>query len=104
MPGLPGRPRRPADQPGLGAPARDERAVPVPAELGISPDAWRTRARLLAAVPLLHEQTITQVASGLGYSSPASFTAAFSRAFGVPPSVLARSAATVRAARHRPAS
>jgi len=76
----------------------------VRAELGISPDAWRTRARLLAAVPLLHEQTITQVASGLGYSSPASFTAAFSRAFGVPPSVLARSAATVRAARHRPAS
>ena len=61
-------------------------------ELGISPAAWRTRARLLAAVPLLHERTVTQVASQLGYSSPASFTAAFSRTFGVTPSALARSA------------
>ncbi|HSZ43505.1 MAG TPA: helix-turn-helix transcriptional regulator [Trebonia sp.] len=63
-------------------------------ELGISPAAWRTRARLLAGVPLLHELTVTQVASRLGYSSPASFTAAFSRTFGVAPSVLARSAAS----------
>jgi AraC-like DNA-binding protein len=62
----------------------------------MSPAAWRTRARLLAAVPLLHEHTVTQVASRLGYSSPASFTAAFSRTFGVTPSSLGRSA--VRAA------
>jgi AraC-like DNA-binding protein len=63
-------------------------------DLGISPAAWRTRARLLAAVPLLPERTVTEVASRLGYSSPASFTAAFSRTFGVTPSALARPAAT----------
>jgi AraC-like DNA-binding protein/mannose-6-phosphate isomerase-like protein (cupin superfamily) len=60
-------------------------------EVGISPAAWRTRARLLAAVPLLRDRTVTQVASQLGYSSPASFTAAFSRTFGVTPSALAQS-------------
>lgn len=65
-------------------------------ELGISPAAWRTRARLLAAVPLLHERTVTQVASQLGYSTPASFTAAFSRTFGITPSALARSGASPR--------
>ncbi|WP_067175170.1 AraC family transcriptional regulator [Microtetraspora niveoalba] len=58
-------------------------------ETGISPAAWRTRARLVASVPLLRTSTITQVASRLGYSSPASFTAAFSRAFGFAPSALA---------------
>lgn len=62
-------------------------------EMGISPAAWRTRARLLAAVPFLSGHTVTQVASRLGYSSPASFTAAFSRTFGVPPSALARAGA-----------
>ena len=70
-------------------------------ELGISPAAWRTRARLLAAVPLLYERTVTQVALQLGYFSPASFTAAFSRAFGVPPSALARSAGSRRAPAER---
>ncbi|MGI5489980.1 AraC family transcriptional regulator [Microtetraspora malaysiensis] len=57
-------------------------------ETGISPAVWRTRARLVASVPLLRTSTITQVASRLGYSSPASFTAAFSRAFGFAPSTL----------------
>jgi AraC-like DNA-binding protein len=38
---------------------------------------------------MLHEHTVTQVASRLGYSSPASFSAAFSRTFGVTPSALA---------------
>jgi len=57
-------------------------------ELGISPAAWRARARLLAAIPLLRQRTITQVATQLGYSSPAAFTAAFSRTFGTPPSAL----------------
>lgn len=57
-------------------------------ELGTSPAAWRTRARLVAAVPLLRERTVTQVAVRLGYSSPASFTAAFSRTFGMAPSAL----------------
>ncbi|WP_378208998.1 AraC family transcriptional regulator [Actinoallomurus acaciae] len=57
-------------------------------ELGTSPAAWRTRARLVSAVPLLRERTVTQVATRLGYSSPASFTAAFSRTFGMAPSAL----------------
>ncbi|WP_329240985.1 helix-turn-helix transcriptional regulator [Actinoallomurus sp. NBC_01490] len=57
-------------------------------ELGTSPAAWRTRARLVAAIPLLREHTVTQVAVRLGYSSPASFTAAFSRTFGIAPSAL----------------
>lgn len=63
------------------------------AELGLSPAAWRTRARLLAAVPLLREHTVTDVAARLGYSSPAAFTAAFSRTFGIAPSALARATA-----------
>jgi AraC-like DNA-binding protein len=57
-------------------------------EAGISPASWRTRARLVAAVPLLREHTVTQVATRLGYGSPASFTAAFSRTFGIAPSTL----------------
>lgn len=59
-------------------------------ETGTSPAVWRTRARLLAAVPLLRASTVTGVAVRLGYSSPAAFTAAFSRTFGVPPSRFAR--------------
>jgi AraC-like DNA-binding protein len=65
------------------------------AELGISPAAWRTRARLLAAVPLLRELTVTEVSSRLGYSSPAAFTAAFSRIFGLAPSSLAPGTAAI---------
>ncbi|HEY1700067.1 MAG TPA: helix-turn-helix transcriptional regulator [Trebonia sp.] len=65
------------------------------AELGISPAAWRTRARLLAAVPLLRELTVTEVSSRLGYSSPAAFTAAFSRIFGLAPSSLSRGTAAI---------
>jgi len=53
---------------------------------GASPAAWRTRARLLASLPLLRRATVTEVSSRLGYSSPASFTAAFTRTFGTPPS------------------
>lgn len=53
---------------------------------GMSPAAWRARARLLASLPMLRSGTITSVASRLGYSSPASFTAAFTRTFGRPPS------------------
>ncbi|WP_037573799.1 AraC family transcriptional regulator [Phaeacidiphilus oryzae] len=61
-------------------------------ELGTSPAAWRARARLVAAVPLLREHSVTGTAARLGYSSPAAFTAAFSRAFGLPPSVFNRPA------------
>ena len=53
---------------------------------GMSPSSWRTRARLLASLPLLRRMPVTRVAGRLGYSSPASFTAAFTRTFGVPPS------------------
>lgn len=53
---------------------------------GSSPALWRARARLLAAVRLLPTTTVTDVATRLGYTSPAAFTAAFTRAFGVPPS------------------
>ena len=69
-------------------------------ETGISPASWRARARLVAAVPLLRDHTITQVAARLGYSSPASFTAAFSRTVGIAPSALVRR--TEHGARSRP--
>jgi AraC-like DNA-binding protein/mannose-6-phosphate isomerase-like protein (cupin superfamily) len=53
---------------------------------GTSPATWRARARLLASLPILTTESVTTVASRLGYASPAAFTAAFSRAFGSPPS------------------
>lgn len=53
---------------------------------GTSPAAWRSRARLLAAIPLLRHKTVTEVATRLGYASPAAFSYAFTRAFAVPPS------------------
>ncbi len=59
---------------------------------GASPAAWRARARLLAALPMLERRTVTEVSAELGYASPASFTAAVTRAFGVPPSRLRSSA------------
>ncbi|MCL2554192.1 MAG: helix-turn-helix transcriptional regulator [Actinomycetia bacterium] len=55
-------------------------------ETGRSPANWRAHARLLAALPLLHSASVTDVAGRLGYGSPAAFTAAFTRAFGAPPS------------------
>ena len=57
-------------------------------ETGMSPAAWRSRARLLAAIPLLRHQSVTEVAAWLGYATPAAFSYAFSRAFHVPPSRL----------------
>ncbi|WEO93546.1 helix-turn-helix transcriptional regulator [Streptomyces sp. FXJ1.172] len=56
------------------------------AQTGESPAVWRTRARLLAAVPLLRTASVTEVSGRLGYASPAALTAAFTRAFGMPPS------------------
>lgn len=55
-------------------------------QTGSSPAAWRARARLLASLRLLANSTITEVSARLGYSSPAAFTAAFTRSFGAPPS------------------
>ncbi|MBH5131129.1 helix-turn-helix transcriptional regulator [Streptomyces salinarius] len=60
------------------------------AETGDSPAVWRGRARLLAAVPLLRSDSVSGVAGRLGYASPAAFTAAFTRTFGVPPSRFTR--------------
>ncbi|MFE1034342.1 AraC family transcriptional regulator [Streptomyces sp. NPDC058807] len=56
------------------------------AETGESPAVWRARARLLAAVPMLRTGSVSAVSGRLGYASPAAFTAAFTRAFGAPPS------------------
>ncbi|WP_320776358.1 helix-turn-helix transcriptional regulator [Streptomyces sp. CRN 30] len=56
------------------------------AETGDSPAMWRSRARLLAAVPMLRSASVSEVAGRLGYASPAAFTAAFTRTFGMPPS------------------
>ncbi|MFJ2922042.1 AraC family transcriptional regulator [Streptomyces sp. NPDC087307] len=56
------------------------------AETGDSPAVWRGRARLLAAVPLLRTESVSEVSGRIGYASPAAFTAAFTRAFGLPPS------------------
>ncbi|WP_406016156.1 helix-turn-helix transcriptional regulator [Streptomyces sp. NBC_00984] len=56
------------------------------AETGDSPAVWRGRARLLAAVPLLRTGSVSEVSGRIGYASPAAFTAAFTRAFGTPPS------------------
>lgn len=55
-------------------------------QTGMSPAAWRTRARVLAGLQLLSTHSITQVSERLGYSSPAGFSAAFSREIGRTPS------------------
>ncbi|BDD76880.1 helix-turn-helix transcriptional regulator [Streptomyces violaceoruber] len=60
------------------------------AETGDSPAVWRGRARLLAAVPLLRSGSVSEVGGRLGYASPAAFTAAFTRTFGIPPSRFAQ--------------
>ncbi|MFE7402885.1 AraC family transcriptional regulator [Streptomyces sp. NPDC057557] len=60
-------------------------------EVGDSPAVWRARARLLAAVPLLRTASVSEVGGRLGYASPAAFTAAFTRVFGMPPSRFAAS-------------
>ncbi|MFE3599834.1 AraC family transcriptional regulator, partial [Streptomyces sp. NPDC059142] len=62
------------------------------AEAGESPAVWRGRARLLAAVPLLRTASVSEVGARIGYASPAAFTAAFTRAFGMPPSRFTASA------------
>lgn len=57
-------------------------------ELGISPSAWRRRARLLAAVLLLRDATVSEVAARLGYATPAAFTHAFTQELSMSPSTL----------------
>lgn len=57
-------------------------------DVGMSPGAWRLRARLLSAVPMLRHQNVSEVAGRLGYATPAAFSYAFTRAFRSPPSSL----------------
>jgi len=60
-------------------------------QLGVSLAEWRQHVRLLEALSRLAcGQPITSIAYDVGYDSPSAFTAAFQRAFGVPPSRYAR--------------
>lgn len=52
---------------------------------GTSPGRWRARARLLASLQMIRTGTIAATSGRLGYASPAAFTAAFTLAFGAPP-------------------
>ncbi|WP_193071829.1 AraC family transcriptional regulator [Brevibacterium sp. FME37] len=68
-------------------------------QTGMSPAAWRTRARVLVGLRLLRTQTITQISEGMGYASPAAFTAAFSREIGRVPSSFQQHSTARRTAR-----
>jgi AraC-like DNA-binding protein len=56
------------------------------AETGQTLGAWRTRARMVAAIRLLAEgESATSVAVAVGYSTPSAFGAAFRRTLGTTP-------------------
>lgn len=56
------------------------------AETGMTFGNWRTQLRLTNAIALLaNGETVTQVASLVGYESTSAFVAAFRRRIGVPP-------------------
>ncbi|EGJ10902.1 AraC family transcriptional regulator [Rubrivivax benzoatilyticus] len=56
-------------------------------QTGMSLAEWRQHVRLLEALARLAcGQPVTTIAFDVGYESPSAFTAAFQRAFGVPPS------------------
>lgn len=56
------------------------------AETGMSFTEWRTRARMVAALPLLADGgAIATVGRAVGYANPSAFIAAFRRTFGVTP-------------------
>jgi AraC-like DNA-binding protein len=57
-----------------------------PAETGLTLEAWRQKARLIAAVAALSEgASVTTTALDCGYDSPSAFITAFKRQFGVTP-------------------
>jgi AraC-like DNA-binding protein len=57
-----------------------------PAETGLTLEAWRQKARLIAAVAALSAGAPVTVAAGdCGYDSPSAFITAFKRQFGVTP-------------------
>jgi AraC-like DNA-binding protein len=82
----------PADQASLaalalaaGASLRTMQRV-FPAETGLTLEAWRQKARLIAAVAALSGGApVTTTALDCGYESPSAFIAAFKRQFGMTP-------------------
>ena len=57
-----------------------------PRETGLTLEAWRQKARLIAAVALLSDgASVTTTALDCGYESPSAFITAFKRQFGVTP-------------------
>jgi len=57
-----------------------------PAETGLTLEAWRQKARLIAGAALLSGGTpVTAAALDCGYDSPSAFITAFKRQFGVTP-------------------
>jgi len=57
-----------------------------PAETGLTLEAWRQKARLIAAVAALSEGApVAVTAADCGYESPSAFITAFKRHFGVTP-------------------
>jgi AraC-like DNA-binding protein len=55
-------------------------------ETGLTLDAWRQRARLIAStVALASGASVTEAAFGCGYGSPSAFISAFGRLFGATP-------------------
>ncbi|KAF1072109.1 MAG: HTH-type transcriptional regulator NimR [Pseudomonas citronellolis] len=63
------------------------------AELGTTFILWRQQARIFAALPRLGQgQSVTRVASELGYDSAGAFATAFRRVMGRSPSAFRRSA------------
>jgi AraC-like DNA-binding protein len=57
-----------------------------PVETGLTLEAWRQKARLIAAVAALSGgASVTTTAFDCGYESPSAFITAFKRQFGVTP-------------------
>lgn len=70
---------------GVGASLRTLQRL-FPDETGLTLEAWRQKARLVAAVALLaNGAAVTTAALDCGYDSPSAFIAAFKRQFGVTP-------------------
>ena len=69
-------------------------------ETQMSLGQWRRRARILAAVGMLAQgESVTRVATDVGYSSPSSFVSAFRAELGAPPREFMASSPTDIAAR-----